>query len=323
MDNNLLNSIFALNSGDFRAEIRRILAFLQARFGFDLWMFTRVVGEEWIVVSSEDTGYGISDGDTFHWADSFCSQMVIGNGPQIAPDSDQVPSFKSAKIGEKIQIRAYIGVPVNQPNGELFGTLCAIDPNPKSTSLVDELPLINMFGSLIGRLIATEIQLQTLEQKALEARLASEYDALTGIKNRLAWKQYIELEEARAITLATPVAVIILDLDDLKEINDSLGHQAGDKLLSNFSQILVGTVKSRGNVFRIGGDEFAILISNAHQSMVRQLFLEIRMMLDRARIQASAGIGFRSSTQNIEEAWEQADREMYQDKARSKEKRAA
>ena len=70
---------------DFEAAGQRVLAFLHQRFGFGLWMVTRTEGEDWIVLQSEDHGYGVKPGTVFRWADSFCSEMVKGNGPRIAP----------------------------------------------------------------------------------------------------------------------------------------------------------------------------------------------------------------------------------------------
>ena len=69
---------------DFESASRAVLAFLHDRLGFDLWMVTRTEGDDWIVLQSEDHGYGVKDGTVFRWADSFFSQMVLGRGPCIA-----------------------------------------------------------------------------------------------------------------------------------------------------------------------------------------------------------------------------------------------
>lgn len=127
-----------IGEGDFREEVTRILKFLQDRIGFDLWMVTRVEGNDWIVLDAQDRGYNVNGGDVFKWADSFCSRMVKGEGPQIAPDSDLIPAYVEAEIGNLVNIRAYIGVQVNWPDGSLFGTLCAIDPEPKPRCIMDE-----------------------------------------------------------------------------------------------------------------------------------------------------------------------------------------
>lgn len=70
---------------DFATAAIAILRVLQHRLGFDLWMITRTVQNDWIVLQAEDRGYGVQSGDSFCWADSFCSRMVQGLGPQMHP----------------------------------------------------------------------------------------------------------------------------------------------------------------------------------------------------------------------------------------------
>jgi len=99
----------ALSFSDFETSGRAVLAFLHRRLGFDLWMVTRTEGDDWIVLQSEDHGYGVAPGTVFRWADSFCSEMVKGNGPRIAPRSDVVPAYAAAPIGRQVQIKAHVG----------------------------------------------------------------------------------------------------------------------------------------------------------------------------------------------------------------------
>lgn len=69
-----------------------VMRFLHGRLGFDLWMVTRVEGDDWIVLETEDHGYGVTPTSVFRWADSFCSQMVAGRGPRLYPDIATHPS---------------------------------------------------------------------------------------------------------------------------------------------------------------------------------------------------------------------------------------
>ena len=98
----------------FEAAARAVLGFLHARFGFDLWMVTRTEGEDWIVLHVEDHGYGVRPGTVFRWSDSFCSRMVQGLGPRVAPDAAGVPAYAEAPIGRQVRIGAYIGLPLRR-----------------------------------------------------------------------------------------------------------------------------------------------------------------------------------------------------------------
>ncbi|WLT39263.1 GAF domain-containing protein [Synechocystis sp. B12] len=89
----------------------------------------------------------------FHWPDSFCSRMVRGEGPHIAPQSNLVEAYRNAPIAQQVDIGAYVGVPITYGNGSLFGTLCAIDPEIQPDSLVDELPLVELIAQLLSTIL--------------------------------------------------------------------------------------------------------------------------------------------------------------------------
>lgn len=76
---------------NFEEAGQAVLKFLYQKFGFNLWMITRTEGDDWIVLQSEDNGYNVQPGQVFRWADSFCSQMVQGKAPRIAPRSEDIP----------------------------------------------------------------------------------------------------------------------------------------------------------------------------------------------------------------------------------------
>ncbi len=70
-----------LSCKDFESAGKAVLDFLHKRYGFDLWMLTRVEGDNWIILQAEDHGYHVTPGTTLSWAESFCIEMVRGNGP--------------------------------------------------------------------------------------------------------------------------------------------------------------------------------------------------------------------------------------------------
>lgn len=298
----------------FQPKIRRILEFLQARFDFGLWMFTRVEDDDWIVIAAQDNGYGVREGDLFHWSHSYCQRMVAGLGPRIAPDSAIIPAYAEAEIGRLVPIRSYIGIPVHAPG--LFGTLCAIDPEPKSEYLEQSIDDLNMLGLMIAEMVEAELKLQATERKAQLALLSAHRDSLTGLKNRAAWIEYLEAEEGRAARFANPVGLLILDLDGLKQLNDSKGHRAGDLMLTKFAKLLDACVADYGTAFRIGGDEFACLLPSCAPTTVEHLVSEIRDVMQTAGIQVSIGAAMRNPSTGLHLAWEQADGAMYSDKAK-------
>jgi len=101
--------------------------------------------------------------------------------------------------------------------------------------------------------------LQDLERAAEQARR----DTLTGLANRLAWNEAV----AEVACDGRPVSVIQLDCCSLKQTNDRLGHHTGDRLLRTVSHIVTSSVREPDLVARIGGDEFAILLVDADETI--------------------------------------------------------
>lgn len=100
---------------------------------------------------------------------------------------------------------------------------------------------------------------------ALQVTHAAEHDFLTGLPNRLLLNDRISQAIALAPRHLKQVAVLFLDLDGFKHVNDSLGHGIGDKLLQSVAQRLVACVRTSDTVSRQGGDEFVVLLSEAEQ----------------------------------------------------------
>lgn len=216
---------------DFSSAANAVLEYLRGQFGFQLWMVTRTEGEDWIVLESNDHGYGVSRGDVFKWADSFCSRMVMGQGPCIAPNSNAVESYSEAPIGQQVPIGAYIGVPLKDSDGGLFGTLCAIDPEPQEATLVDDLPLIQLLSQLLSSYLVAELQLSASQRTSQLMSLESLADPITGGLSTEGWHRVIAAEESRCCRYGFPAAVIAIhfpDASDVERISNILRDATAD-----------------------------------------------------------------------------------------------
>lgn len=108
------------------------------------------------------------------------------------------------------------------------------------------------------------------------AREDATRDILTGLRNRKALDDHLELEIQRAKRYATTLSMLVIDADRFKQVNDSYGHLAGDHLLSEISRLLIKLTRNSDLAFRYGGDEFIVLLPNSDASGACTLAERIR-----------------------------------------------
>ena len=167
------------------------------------------------------------------------------------------------------------------------------------------------------------------ERKALEEQLRqlAFHDPLTLLANRNLFRDRVQ----HALTLAqsgqSSVAVMFLDLDNFKNINDSLGHDAGDCLLQAVAQRIVKTTRSSDTVARLGGDEFAVLlegiaaiadVNRLADALIETLDLPFTLDGIQVRVAASIGVAFSTPEGSAEALLSNADLAMYHAKAAGK-----
>ncbi len=167
------------------------------------------------------------------------------------------------------------------------------------------------------------------ERKALEEKLRQMafHDPLTLLANRTLFKDRVQ----HALTLSNrahaPVAVLFLDLDNFKTINDSLGHDAGDRLLQAAAQRIVKNTRPSDTVARLGGDEFAVLLERiptpteakrVAESLIETLSAPFSLNAMEVRVAASIGVAFSTSATGAEALLGNADIAMYHAKAAGK-----
>ncbi|MGY3176502.1 diguanylate cyclase [Pseudomonas sp. TE12234] len=299
---------------DFENAAREVLAFLRRRLGFNLWMVTRTENDDWTVLHIEDQSYGVHPGQVFNWSDSFCSQMVKGNGPRIAPNSETVAAYASAPIGKQLKIRAYIGVPLLLSDGSLFGTLCAVHPEPMPAKIEEDQELLEMIGMMLSKILQMELKADEESSRAERFEAQALRDALTGLYNRAGWEQLATSQDGRNRRYGKSSAILVIDLDDLKLVNDSKGHAAGDELIRRAANALTHASRIDDIVARLGGDEFAIIGVNCDIAGGEALRERVSQALRQAGVRASLGLAMASARNAISSALTLADRQMYEEK---------
>lgn len=127
-----------------------------------------------------------------------------------------------------------------------------------------------------------------LRDQAIELRAYSNLDSLTGIPNRRRLDEYLASEMKRAVRAATPIALIMLDIDYFKHYNDTYGHQMGDQCLIQVAAALEGTLKRPGDmVARYGGEEFVVVLVETNKSGAASLAEKMRARVEGLLIEHS------------------------------------
>ncbi len=179
--------------------------------------------------------------------------------------------------------------------------------------------LLVSLGVRLGR------NVDTLERRSLE-------DTVTCVGNRRHWEERLHLEVERALHSHMPLAVLMVDLDHLKHLNDAHGHACGDRALALVGEVLRDTCRSRDVAARFGGDEFALLLPRTRMSEAMVAAERIRAELARR----CAQLGFTSDSivtvsigiadlyglieQRPETLFEAADRALYVAKAKGRDR---
>ena len=134
-------------------------------------------------------------------------------------------------------------------------TLVAIDPGPIGTSR-----WLTTIGLATGTAVVVRLLSERVDRLVAELRLAASTDPLTGLLNRRASRERGMRELARARRTGKPFAVLLIDVDRFKQLNDREGHLAGDEALVTLARELTGALREIDTLARIGGDEFAVLL---------------------------------------------------------------
>jgi diguanylate cyclase len=197
----------------------------------------------------------IPEGLDVPWSDTLCKRALDEHRPYTANVDE---CWGDSGAARDLGIRTYVSTPVRLADGELYGTLCAASgasvPLPANAERV-----LRLFSRLIAQHVVRERLVEQLREANAELAASALTDALTGLPNRRAL--YGEL--ARLLAWGEreqgPVLVGVIDLDGFKALNDTHGHEAGDRFLQAVAQCLSEVLRKGDMLARLGGDEFVVL----------------------------------------------------------------
>ncbi len=178
---------------------------------------------------------------------------------------------------------------------------------------IEHLPVVDDEGMLVGILTGTDIMKNVPQFLFI--------DPLTGLENR----RYLEFLESKLIRQCKyDFYILVIDLDNFKDINDTYGHLFGDKVLKEVARKIVSSVRSYDNVIRFGGEEFVALVYRVTREQAKFIAERIRKEIERItfrehpELRITASVGISPCKGNLMKSIEAADRAMYEAKKKGK-----
>jgi diguanylate cyclase (GGDEF)-like protein len=174
--------------------------------------------------------------------------------------------------------RHWLIVPLQDGQGALLGIIWVDNPPDRLVPSADRLQALRIFANDAAAALVSGRHLG-------ELRFLADHDPLTRLLNRRAFVTRLEGEVARAVRYRRTFGLVVADLDGFKQLNDRYGHACGDEALVAFANVLLESLRKPDDAFRIGGDEFAVLLAEATEEDTRQVVARVETLLE----QLSAG----------------------------------
>jgi diguanylate cyclase (GGDEF)-like protein len=169
--------------------------------------------------------------------------------------------------------RHWLIVPLQDGQGALLGIIWVDNPSDRLVPSADRLQALRIFANDAAAALVSGRHLG-------ELRFLADHDPLTRLLNRRAFVARLESEVARAVRYNRNFGLVVTDLDGFKQLNDRFGHASGDEALVAFANGLAESLRKPDDAFRIGGDEFAVLVAEATEEDARQVVARVETLLE-------------------------------------------
>jgi diguanylate cyclase (GGDEF)-like protein len=198
------------------------------------------------------------------------------------------PAYESARNGRGPRgwDHHWLLIPLTDRHGRLIGVIWADEPEDRLLPSTERLQALRMFANQATTAVASVAAYK-------EMQFLADHDPLTRLGNRRAFTRRLAEEVHRAGRYGQRFALVVLDVDGFKALNDRHGHLAGDVALQAIGQVLRDTLRQSDSAFRLGGDEFALILEEAGEA-------DTTLVVDRigagiAAVEAGAGHMLRAS----------------------------
>lgn len=238
----------------------------------------------------------------------YCETVIRRNKMLLVPNASKSDRWRS-NPDMKYNMKCYLGFPIKLPDGDIFGTICMLDDkeNNFSQDMKD-------FMEKMRNLIEAYLKLLHL----------SITDQLTSLYNRTYLNIKASGEMKRADITKNTITALLLDIDHFKKINDTFGHLLGDRVLKNFARIIRSFFQETGVIFRLGGDEFIVLMPGTaiNEALIKAEHLRLKVenseICPDVKITVSIGAAERNPGESLDDWFMRVDKALYKVKKRGR-----
>jgi diguanylate cyclase (GGDEF)-like protein len=199
---------------------------------------------------------------------SFCAHAILDPGVTVVEDAALDPRFADSPLVTHEGVRFYAASPLVSADGHAVGTICVLDRSPRTLArwqakLLQILARQAMAQIRLRQLVDDRAAADDPELAQRNLRFLETHDPLTGVLNRRAVTDLLGGLGTANATGAVSTAVLFVDLDHFKDVNDVHGHEAGDRVLTTIADRIHLGARGDDRVARLGGDEFVVVIPHA------------------------------------------------------------
>ncbi len=308
-------------SSTLEAVTRPLLELMQLVTGMETSFVTTIdwaSQEQEVLYALNTAELQVPEGAVVDWSDSMCRLVFLNQSPHSNNVRGEFPgSLGAVQMG----MQTFFAVPI-VADDRTIGTVCGA-----SQSVIDMdahgLQLMELVARAIAVQLETEQESRVHRRRAEDAELLASTDELTGLPNRRAFNARWEEELARSALSDSDIALLLIDVDEFKEVNDEQGHAVGDDVLRAVARVLRKEIRSEDFPARIGGDEFALVLGRGGAGGAITLGSRIQDGFARAGrllgVDCTLSIGVSTSTSSLRRSMAaDADRALYRSKHRGR-----
>lgn len=248
----------------------------------------------------------------------FCRKVVEQDASVYVGNATDRPEWQDNPEVSEDGFNSYLGYPLHWPDGSVFGTICVMDFE-KTNYDAKYHTLVEHFRDMAEREL-------DLLNKTILLENAAFHDHLTTLLNRKGFFFAAEQLLKSAKRAKSSICISFFDLDNLKPINDTYGHQAGDQLIQAFAEHLKHSFREVDIVSRFGGDEFVVMCIENNQTFMPDLIRRLKQRIIDQQLNPSISFSSGYASINIEDISDLgleyliklADDEMYKEKGKKK-----